>query len=68
MINNSYVRVYDDAGAELAYFNLAEDYDKKTGIVVGKLVERDGKFEFVALGDGVVVGNLRDLASKSKRY
>lgn len=68
MINNSYVRVYDDKGIELAYFNLAEDYDKKTGIVVGKLAERNGEFEFVALGDGVIVSDLRDLASKSKRY
>ena len=42
--------------------------DKKTGIVVGKLVEQDGKFEFVALGDGVVVSDLRDLATKSKQY
>lgn len=68
MVSNSYVRVYDDKGAEMAYFDLAEDYHNMTGVVVGKLEKVNGVFQFTALGDGVRVKGLDELAKRAKQY
>ena len=68
MVENSYVRVYDDKGMEMARFDLAEDYEDMTGVVVGKLVKVDGVFQFIALGDGVKVRGIEDFAKKLTRY
>lgn len=68
MVDNSYVRVYDDKGIEMAQFDLAEDYDGMTGVVVGKLVKMDGVFQFIALGDGVKVRGLQDFTQKVTQY
>ena len=68
MVNNSYVRVYDDKGVEMAYFDLAEDYHNMTGVVVGKLHKTNGVFEFTALGDGVRVKGLDEFAKRVKQY
>lgn len=64
MVDNSYVRVYDDKGVEMAHFDLADDYEDMTGVIVGKLVKVDGVFQFVAMGDGVKVRGLSDMATK----
>lgn len=68
MVQSAYVRVYDDKGMEMAYFNLTEDYENKTGIVVGKLVKVNGVFEFVALGDGVCVRDIAEFTKVAKKY
>lgn len=68
MVSNSYVRVYDDKGAEMAYFDLAEDYHNMTGVVVGKLEKVNGAFQFTALGDGVRVKGLDEFAKRVKQY
>ena len=68
MVDNSYVCVYDDKGIEMAQFDLAEDYEGMTGVVVGKLVKMDGVFQFIALGDGVKVRGLQDFAQKVTQY
>ena len=68
MVSNSYVRVYDDKGAEMAYFDLAEDYHNMTGVVVGKLEKVNGAFQFIALGDGVRVKGLDELSKRVNQY
>lgn len=68
MVENAYVRVYDDKGIEMAHFDLTENYDGKTGIIVGKLVKVDGVFQFIALGDGVKVKNLDEFTKIVKDY
>lgn len=68
MVSNSYVRVYDDKGAEMAYFDLAEDYHNMTGVVVGKLEKVNGAFQFTALGDGVRVKGLDGLSKRVNQY
>ena len=68
MVSNSYVRVYDDKGAEMAYFDLAEDYHNMTGVVVGKLEKVNGAFQFTALGDGIRVKGLDELAKRVTQY
>ena len=52
----------------MARFDLAEDYEDMTGVVVGKLVKVDGVFQFIALGDGVKVRGIEDFAKKLTRY
>ena len=66
--SKSYVRVYDDKGAEMAYFDLAEDYHNMTGVVVGKLEKVNGAFQFTALGDGVRVKGLDGLSKRVNQY
>lgn len=68
MVNNSYVRVYDDKGAEMAHFDLTEDYHDMTGVVVGKLEKVNGVFQFTALGDGVRVKSLDELKRRVTQY
>lgn len=68
MISNAHVRVYDDKGVEMAHFDLTEDYNNMTGVVVGKLHKVNGVFEFTALGDGVRVKGLDELAKRAKQY
>lgn len=68
MVENAYVRVYDDKGVEMAQFDLTENYDGKTGVIVGKLVKVNGAFQFIALGDGVDVKSIDDIARKVTKY
>lgn len=68
MVSNSYVRVYDDKGAEMAHFDLTEDYHDMTGVVVGKLEKVNGVFQFTALGDGVRVKSLDELKRRVTQY
>lgn len=66
MVKNSYVRVCDDKGLEMAHFDLSEDYSGKTGVIVGKIHLVNGTFQFTALGDGVRVNSLGELAKQAK--
>ena len=68
MIQNAYVKVYDDSNNEIAYFNLSDDYKNKTGVIVGKVIKNDGDFEFIALGDGVDVRGIDHLRNISHKY
>lgn len=66
MVKNAYVRVCDDKGVEIAHFDLSEDYSGKTGVIVGKIHSVNGAFQFTALGDGVRVNGLGDLAKQAQ--
>lgn len=68
MIQNAYVKVYDDSNNEIAYFNLSDNYKNKTGIIVGKVVKNGNDFDFIALGDGVDVRNIDHLKQISHKY
>ena len=54
MIRNAFIRLVNMAdNAELCRYNLTEDYDRMTGVVVGEIYRRDGEWKFNAIGQGV---------------
>ena len=52
-VRNSYIRIVDNStGAEIAKYELGEDFSIETGVEFGKLYKRDGKWKFEASGIG----------------
>ena len=53
-VQNAFIRVYDkETNAELAKYDLSEDYSAFNGMVMGKLYFKDGEWKFQAVGEGV---------------
>jgi len=54
MIKNAYIRLVDTANKkELCRFNLSENYDGMTGLVVGEIYRYQGEWKFNAIGQPV---------------
>ena len=54
MIRNAFIRLVDRAkGKEICRFNLSEDYNGMTGLVVGEIYRRNGEWKFNAIGQPV---------------
>lgn len=68
MVNNAYVKVYDDEKKEIAFFNLTDNYEDMTGCVVGKVVRGADGWEFIALGNGVKTRGIDDLIKIVNRH
>lgn len=52
-VENAYIKVYDaDTNEEQVNFDLTEDKDCETAIVVGELYRHDGAWKFKAIGEG----------------
>jgi tellurium resistance protein TerD len=63
-VRNSYVRLYDLASkAEIAKYELEEDFSVETAVELGRLYRRDGGWRFEAMGRGYR-GGLQELVSK----
>ena len=63
-VRNSYVRLYDLANnAELAKYELDEDFSVETAVELGRLYRRDGAWKFEAVGRGYR-GGLDELVGK----
>lgn len=54
MIRNAFIRLVDmDNGMEICRFNLSENYNNMTGLVVGEIYRRNGEWKFNAIGQPV---------------
>ena len=54
MIRNAFIRLVDmNTRAELCRFNLSENYNNMTGLVVGEIYRRNGEWKFNAIGQPV---------------
>lgn len=54
MIRNAFIRVVDmNGGKEICRFNLSDDYEGMTGMIVAEIYRRDGEWKFNAIGQGV---------------
>lgn len=54
MIKNAFIRLVDmDNGREICRFNLSENYNNMTGLVVGEIYRRNGEWKFNAIGQPV---------------
>lgn len=53
MVENSYIRVLDEAtGTELVRYDLGEDFSVETAVVVADLYRHNGEWKFNAIGSG----------------
>ena len=54
MIQNAFIRLVDmDKRTEICKFNLSENYNNMTGLVVGEIYRRNGEWKFNAIGQPV---------------
>ncbi len=54
MIENAFIRLVDvDTGKELCHYNLTENYQNMTGLIVGEVYRHEGAWKFNAIGEGV---------------
>lgn len=52
-VSNAYIRVVNEAtGEELVHYDLGEDFDVQTAVVVGELYRYNGEWKFRAVGNG----------------
>lgn len=67
MINNCYVRIVDDATKEeICRYNLTDNYDSCTALVVGELYRTGNEWEFKAIGKGTNAGSIEEMAREYK--
>lgn len=54
MVKNAYIRLIDMSNdTEICRFNLSDNYDKMTGLIVAEIYQRDGEWKFNAIGQPV---------------
>ena len=54
MIRNAFIRLVDmDSRTEICRFNLSENYNNMTGLVVGEIYKKNGEWKFNAIGQPV---------------
>lgn len=54
MIKNAFIRLVNmDNVSEICKFNLSENYNNMTGLVVGEIYKRNGEWKFNAIGQSV---------------
>lgn len=54
MIRNAFIRLVDmDSRSEICRFNLSENYNGMTGLVVGEIYRKNGEWKFNAIGQPV---------------
>ena len=64
MIQNAFIRIADNNNQNIAMFNLTEDYNGKTALVVGELYRHNGEWKFTAIGEGTQDTCLNDIIKK----
>jgi len=65
MIKNAYIRLVDNtSGGELTKFNLSDDYDKMTSLIMGEVYRNNGEWKFSALGEGSKATGISQLSAK----
>lgn len=52
-VENAYIHIYDaDTNVEMVRYDLTEDKDTETALVVGELYRYNGEWKFTAIGEG----------------
>lgn len=61
MIRNAFIRLVDmDSRTEICRFNLSENYNNMTGLVVGEIYRKNGEWKFNAIGQPVQEASVLD--------
>lgn len=62
MIKNAYIRMTDAKNnSEIARYNLSDDYNGKTALLVGLIYRHSGTWKFSAIGEGTNDTGLNDM-------
>ena len=65
LIKNAFIRVCDaDNGKEFCKFNLSENYDGKTAMVVGEIYRYNSEWKFNAIGQPTMDNGIVDMAKR----
>lgn len=65
MIENAFIRIADyNNNQNIAMFNLTEDYNGRTALVVGEVYRHNGEWKFAAIGEGTQDTGLGDMAER----
>ena len=68
MIKNCYARIVDDATKqEICRYNLSDDYNKCTALIVAEFYRENGEWHFEAIGKGTHDGSISELAKRYKQ-
>lgn len=53
MVDNSYIRLFDkESGEQFLRYDLGEDFDSQTSLVMAEIYENRGSWKFRAIGEG----------------
>ncbi|MGK0467684.1 TerD family protein [Clostridium sp.] len=67
MIKNAYIRIMDkSANGELVKFNLSNDYNNMTSLIMGEVYRNKGEWKFTAIGEGSTASSITELSAKYK--
>ncbi|MEK6263271.1 MAG: TerD family protein [Clostridium sp.] len=67
MIKNAYIRIMDkSANGELVKFNLSDDYNNMTSLIMGEVYRNKGEWKFTAIGEGSTATSITELSAKYK--
>ncbi|MGH4117913.1 TerD family protein [Clostridium sp.] len=67
MIKNAYIRIMDkSANSELVKFNLSNDYNNMTSLIMGEVYRNKGEWKFTAVGEGSTAISITELSAKYK--
>lgn len=65
MIKNAFIRVADNkTGVDIAKYNLSDDYNGFTGLIVAEVYRHNGEWKFAAVGQGTNDTGLGDMMRK----
>ncbi|AQS08574.1 stress response protein SCP2 [Clostridium saccharobutylicum] len=65
MIENAFIRIADyNNNQNIAMFNLTEDYNGKTALIIGEVYRHNNEWKFAAIGEGTQDTCLGDMAEK----
>lgn len=68
MIKNAYIRMNDAKNnSEIARYNLSDNYNGKTALLVGLIYRYDGTWKFSAIGEGTNDTGLKDMKTNLER-
>ncbi len=65
MIRNAFIHILDtESGQDLLRYDLSEDYEGKTAMIVGELYRKDGGWKFAAMGNATTDNSIAQLAGR----
>lgn len=64
MLQNAYIRISDDKGAEMCRYNLNEEYQGMTAMVFGEIYRYNGTWKFNAIGQPTTDNSVGELLNR----
>lgn len=66
MIQNAFIRLVDDnTGKEICKYNLSENYEGKTAMIMGSVYRHNGEWKFSAIGEGTNDSSISEMKRRN---